>query len=89
MITQIVGWMGTCMLASAALPQLYKVLKDGHAHYLHWGYLLLIWGGLISMISYVLLTSHSIQLLCSYGIQFVIFSILIYKKSTSKEIVIK
>ncbi len=85
MIINIIGWCGTLCLAGAGLPQLYKTLIDGHGLGLHWYYLILIFFGLISMISYVLFTSHSIQLLCSYSFQLIVFSILIWRKKYPKE----
>lgn len=80
MFINLIGWIGTILLSSAGLPQLYKTLKDGHALGIHLYYLLFIFFGLISMIIYVMLTNHSIQLLFSYGFQLIVFSILLYKK---------
>jgi len=84
MIINIIGYIGTVLLSSASIPQLYKVIKEKHALGLHWYYLLFIFFGLISMITYVAFTNKSIQLLISYSLQLIIFSILIYKKYSPK-----
>lgn len=85
MIVDIVGWTGTLCLIIASWPQIIKVVQEGHANGLSLAYLLLIWFGLISMGAYVLFTTLSIQLLFSYGIQFLAFSFLIYRKLNPKE----
>lgn len=85
MIVSIIGWIGTVLLGSAAIPQLIKVLNEGHAIGLSYFYLLFIWFGLICMDFYIILTTFSIQLVISYTIQFIIFSVLLYKKRFPKE----
>ena len=85
MIINVCGWIGTICLMGAGLPQLYKVIKDGHASGLSWFYLLFVWTGLVFMGIYVIFTSPTIQLLFSYGFQLFVFSLLIYKKKFTKE----
>lgn len=85
MIINIIGYIGTLCLILAGIPQLYKVINDGHALGLSYFYLLLVWIGLLLMGLYVILTIPSTQLLCSYGFQFIVFTLLIYKKKFPKE----
>lgn len=84
MIISLFGWIGTILLAGAGIPQVYKVLKEGNNAGMHWYYLLFIWIGMISMLIYVLFTTMSIQLICSYTFQLIVFSILIYSKKYPK-----
>lgn len=82
---QIIGWIGTILLASAGLPQLYKTINDGHAIGLAWYYLILVWVGMAFSITYVMLTTFSLNLICSYLFQMIVFGILIYRKKYPKE----
>jgi uncharacterized protein with PQ loop repeat len=84
-LVSLLGWIGTISLVAAGFPQIYKVIKEGNASGMHLWYIFLIWFGLICMALYVLLTTISIQLLCSYGIQFIVFSIFLYRKIKPKE----
>lgn len=84
MIITIIGWIGTIFLAGAGLPQLYKSIKDGHATGLAWYYLILVWLGMVCMLTYVLLTTFSMQLICSYVFQMIVFGLLIYRKKYPK-----
>ncbi len=88
MIIDICGYFGTACLMIASIPQLLKVVKDGHGSGLSWLYLLFVWSGLVLMGIYVIFTSPTIQLLLSYGFQLIMFSILIYKKKFPKELMI-
>ena len=85
MFIELFGWLGTASLILAGFPQLLKVIKDGHAAGMHLWYLLLVWFGLVAMGIYVLCTTISIQLLCSYGIQLIVFSIILFRKFKPKE----
>lgn len=88
MIVNLFGWIGTVLLSSAAIPQLIKTLRDGNGIGLSYIYLLFIWFGLISMNIYIALTTKSIQLIISYSIQLIIYSILIYKKRFTKDLIL-
>ncbi len=87
-IVSLLGWIGTILLSFAAIPQLIKTLRDGHGIGLSYMYLLFIWFGLVSMNIYAILTIKSIQLIISYSIQLIIYSILIYKKKFPKELIL-
>ena len=53
-MTDLVGWIGSLMLAVCAVPQAYKSYKEGHSEGLSWG-LLTLWGaGELLTLAYVL-----------------------------------
>jgi uncharacterized protein with PQ loop repeat len=74
------GWLGAALFSVASVPQVWKVLRSGHADGLSWGYLLLVWFGFWSMGIYALQTHSGRVLLFSYAAQLVAFTILILVK---------
>jgi len=86
-IIQLFGWIGTILLSVACFPQLYQVVKAKNAIGLHWYYLILVLVGMSLMLIYVLFTTFNIQLILSYTIQLLIFSIIIYYKKYPKNLI--
>lgn len=74
------GWAGSALLGVAALPQLYKVLTEGHARGMAWGYVLLLWGGFLAMSVFTHGTKAARQLRFSYTLQLAVFTIIIAVK---------
>ncbi len=80
MNNEIIGWMGTIFLSSASIPQVLKVLKEGHAKGLSLGYIVLILLGLICMLLYANVNNSGMALEVSYSTQFVLFLIIVARK---------
>lgn len=74
------GWAGSALLGVAAFPQLYKVLTEGHARGMAWGYVLLLWCGFLAMTVFTHGTKAALQLRFSYSLQLTVFTIIIAVK---------
>jgi uncharacterized protein with PQ loop repeat len=80
MKNEIIGWMGTTFLSTASIPQVYKVLKEGHAEGLSWLYVILILFGLICMSFYANSNNSGMSLEVSYSVQFILFLVIVIRK---------
>lgn len=77
---KILGWLGSFLLGIAAVPQLFKVLRDGHAQGMAWGYVLLLWAGFGTMAVFTNKTKAALQLRVSYTFQWLVFSTILLVK---------
>lgn len=68
------------MLVGAGLPQLLRVIRQGHADGISEKYLSMLVVGFISMTIFSLLTSAPKPVVISYAIQIVVFSIMTFYK---------
>lgn len=80
MIADIFGYVGTFCLNAATLPQVRKIIKDGHANGLTKQFLLLLFVGFASMIAYSIMNGRQIPLIISYSFNLVVYSIMSYYK---------
>lgn len=80
---KILGWSGTLFLGTASLPQLYKVLSEGHANGMAWGYVLLLWAGFLAMSLFTWISKAAVQLRISYSLQCLIFTVILVVKAIS------
>lgn len=81
---QSLGIIGSLILAIGGLPQLLKILKDGHAEGLS---LIMIWCwvfGLGLLTLYIALTSADIVLLINYGFSFLVAGVILKYKLKPK-----
>jgi uncharacterized protein with PQ loop repeat len=76
---EILAWLSNGAFSIAAIPQLYKTVKDGHADGLTWSFLCL-WLLGESGSAVCLVNKHMPAFLCSYILNiFFILVILLYK----------
>jgi uncharacterized protein with PQ loop repeat len=75
------GWLGTLLLASAAIPQTVKVWREGHAKGMAWSYLIALWLGFICMGIFSYLRNAGWPLVVSYSIQVVLFTLMAVRKT--------
>lgn len=78
---QYLGWLGTFLLVSAGVYQVRKVLREGHARGVAWGYLASLWLGFLAMIAYTIGTQAKLPLILSYCFQLVVFSLMAWRKA--------
>jgi uncharacterized protein with PQ loop repeat len=80
-VTAVIGWLGTFLLASAAIPQTVKVWREGNAKGLSWWYLVLLWLGFLCMDVYSYRRHAGDALLVSYSLQLCLFFLMIVRKA--------
>jgi uncharacterized protein with PQ loop repeat len=82
---EIVGWIGSIMLAICALPQAYTSYKHGHSNGLTWT-LLLLWGGGEAITLIYVLSRSDWPLVANYGLNVVAMSVIIWFKWKPRKI---
>jgi len=77
---ELIGWIGSFLLAFCGVPQAYKSYKDGHSEGISWGFILMWFTGEILVLTYVMLTTMDIILMFNYFINLIIgYTIIHYK----------
>ena len=79
-MTSPLGWIGLALLASAAVPQTFKVWREGNARGMSWWYIGLLWFGFIFMGAYAYRRHAGTPLVVSYTIQVVLFTLIAIRK---------
>lgn len=51
---ELIGWIGSILLAFCGLPQAYHCIKTGNANGLNWGFIAMWLGGELFTIAYVI-----------------------------------
>ncbi len=78
---ELIGYIGSLLLAACGLPQVYKSFKDKHSDGLNFWFILLWLVGEYLTLAYVLIKQiSSIPLLANYIISVITTSIIMYYK---------
>lgn len=76
---EILGWLGSILLACCALPEIFRTLKDGKCH-IGWGLLLMWFFGEVFVLIHILNTSRDYALLFNYTLNCLLLSVMIFYK---------
>lgn len=78
---ELIGYIGSLLLAACGIPQVYKSFKDKHSNGLHLWFILMWLVGEYTTLAYILLKGiNSIPLLINYIISVVTTTIIMYYK---------
>lgn len=67
MLLEIIGWIGSILLALCGLPQAIQSIRDGHSRGLNWGFLAAWTSGELLTVVYVF-PKQDIPLLFNYAL---------------------
>ena len=77
---ELIGWIGSFLLAFCGTPQAYKSYKDGHSNGISWGFIGMWFTGEVFVLLYVMMTTMDIILIFNYLINLIIgYTIIHYK----------
>ena len=80
----ILGWLGSSLLAVCAVPQAYKCFKQKHSEGLSWLMLLMLGVGDGCLLLYVI-PKNDAALIFNYTLNFFVISVIIYYKLTGSK----
>jgi uncharacterized protein with PQ loop repeat len=82
----MIGWIGAVLLASAGVPQTFKVWREGHARGMSWWYIGLLWTGFLCMDVHSARQHAGAPLIVSYSIQLALFLAMAVRKAFPRKL---
>ena len=76
---EVVGWIGSMLLAICGLPQAYKSFKDKNSRGISWGFLILWGSGELITLIYIT-PMNSLPLIVNYSLNSIFIAVIIYYK---------
>jgi uncharacterized protein with PQ loop repeat len=80
----LIGWASSFFIISCGIPQAWRSYREGHAHGLSWGFVVMLFLGQLLGLIYLLLLGD-LPLSFTYGTSLAITSVLLWYKIFPKQ----